>query len=366
MFRPTVGCPECGKKIRKGDEGHHLAYECEKRLVSCRFCAIVLPGEIAREHEEYCGAKTGVCKSCGSYVVVRDFVYHKKSCEEDNLALPCEFCERVVPANELALHQRKCLDHEKVDENYILKGDIAETFRPSATKTEEKESWENNFIKRGMEKMKEVKEGNEATARKDRTGKKCPKSHRESISIVALPCEICGELCPSDKLMDHQIECQQERENARQNNPKTAQHASSGERECHFSKHDFPQKADVRYIEVQMGYSPTIEFTDDDESFEGDIGLHFFPRGERNWNDFLSSNQDSLTTRGDAGACGVKYIEYQRSYSPAMEFEEENLSEIFAHDIPPFRQARDPSSLFERSNPSRFNQAESRFGHGRN
>lgn len=31
--------------------------------------------------------------------------------------------------------------------------------------------------------------------------------------IVALPCEICGELCPSDRLMKHQEECSQESEN---------------------------------------------------------------------------------------------------------------------------------------------------------
>ena len=29
----------------------------------------------------------------------------------------------------------------------------------------------------------------------------------EDNSIVALPCEICGELCPSDKLMEHQEQC---------------------------------------------------------------------------------------------------------------------------------------------------------------
>ena len=29
----------------------------------------------------------------------------------------------------------------------------------------------------------------------------------EDSSIVALPCEICGELCPSDKLMEHQEQC---------------------------------------------------------------------------------------------------------------------------------------------------------------
>ena len=31
-------------------------------------------------------------------------------------------------------------------------------------------------------------------------------------SIVALPCEICGELCPSDRLMEHQEGCGQEGE----------------------------------------------------------------------------------------------------------------------------------------------------------
>ena len=35
----------------------------------------------------------------------------------------------------------------------------------------------------------------------------------EGNSIVALPCEICGELCPSDRLMKHQEECSQENGN---------------------------------------------------------------------------------------------------------------------------------------------------------
>ena len=34
----------------------------------------------------------------------------------------------------------------------------------------------------------------------------------EDNSIVALLCEICGELCPSDKLIEHQEKCIRERE----------------------------------------------------------------------------------------------------------------------------------------------------------
>ena len=33
--------------------------------------------------------------------------------------------------------------------------------------------------------------------------------------FIALPCEICEELCPSDKLIDHQLQCRKERENGK-------------------------------------------------------------------------------------------------------------------------------------------------------
>ncbi|KAJ7379764.1 hypothetical protein OS493_012510 [Desmophyllum pertusum] len=36
------------------------------------------------------------------------------------------------------------------------------------------------------------------------------KLKQKGNSTVALPCEICGELCPSDRLMQHQDECSQE------------------------------------------------------------------------------------------------------------------------------------------------------------
>ena len=37
-------------------------------------------------------------------------------------------------------------------------------------------------------------------------------TEREDNSIVALPCEICGELCPPDKLMEHQEQFIRERD----------------------------------------------------------------------------------------------------------------------------------------------------------
>ena len=64
----------------------------------------------------------------------------------------------------------------------------------------------------------------EAMSNHDRTGSgndSATGSNEETIakkghsdnSIVALPCEICGELCPSDRLMEHQERCGQESDN---------------------------------------------------------------------------------------------------------------------------------------------------------
>ena len=105
-------------------------------------------------------------------------------------------------------------------------------------------------------------------------------NHRESISIVALPSEKCGELCPSDKLMQHQMECQQEIAN--ENDPKTAEQTSLRGHGSVFSSRDSQQTADFRYIEVYRSYSPTLEFDDDSaESLERNITLNVFSRGER-------------------------------------------------------------------------------------
>ena len=39
----------------------------------------------------------------------------------------------------------------------------------------------------------------------DESGKKL--AHESKSTVIALPCEMCEELCPSDKLIDHQLQC---------------------------------------------------------------------------------------------------------------------------------------------------------------
>ena len=80
--------------------------------------------------------------------------------------------------------------------------------------------------------------------------------------------------------IQHQMECQQEIAN--ENDPKTAQQTSHRGHGSVFSSRDSQQTADFRYIEVNRGYSPTLEFEDDSaESLERNITLNVFSRGER-------------------------------------------------------------------------------------
>ena len=201
-----------------------------------------------------------------------------------------------------------------------------------------------------------------------RDGRQSRERLTESHSIIALPCEVCDELCPSDKLMDHQIECQKERENAR-NDPRFAHRASPVTEEFVFNIHDFSPSQRSKYIEVQRGYSPTIEFEDDsiaNEPVEDDIANDVFARAERSTVYFPPQGENPSVTRSGIDVSSATYIEIQRSYSPMMEFEEENIPEAFSLNIQEFVHTRDSTSTLGHMHLSRFNQAENHLDYGRN
>ena len=290
-------------------------------------CESELPGVITNEREKYCGSKTNVCKTCGSCVMVGDFVRHLESCKNENPSLLCEFSFQVFPGNKLLVHQKKCFnDQKRFDESSIPNVDIGEALGRSGKNKASKTSQYHDCSKQSRGKRNEVQQEMVGLrARNEETGRKLPKSHRESISIIALPCEICGELYPSDKLMQHQMECQQEIVNT--NDLKIAQQTSHRGHGSVFTSRDSQQTADVRYIEVYRGYSPTLKFEDDSaESLERNVALDVFSRGERSAPEFSFPPVGSETyqTCGDADVSSPRHIEIQRSYSPVMHFEDEH------------------------------------------
>ena len=69
-------------------------------------------------------------------------------------------------------------------------------------------------------------------------------------SVVALPCEICGELCPSDRLMEHQEGCGQASEDdENQEEP----------RELNFRFDSHPDRGMDNYFDGLMEYLMSLK-----------------------------------------------------------------------------------------------------------
>lgn len=190
-----INCVQCGQKTTRSEEGNHLANDCGKRPIPCPYCELRLPRERMREHQEFCGSRTEFCHECSRYVLVRDFVNHESACDGGSndrrldlpVSLPCEFCGSLMQLDELDAHQRDCQRLEETEDLQIplVVEDVDGVFR-EVVRTPD------HFTSSDTDDDIETES--------------------EDNSIVALPCEICGELWPSDRLMEHQEQCIQERE----------------------------------------------------------------------------------------------------------------------------------------------------------
>ena len=103
------------------------------------------------------------------------------------VSLPCEFCGSLIQQDELDAHQRECQRLEETEGSQIplVVEDSDGVFREMVRTPD-------NFT--SSDSYDDIE------------------TESEDNSIVALPCEICGELCPSDKLMEHQEQCIREGE----------------------------------------------------------------------------------------------------------------------------------------------------------
>ena len=115
------------------------------------------------------------------------------------LSKTCEFCGSSIPLEILDVHQRQCLEESQGFQIPLLvEGDDGFFQEFAATRGRNSDDHERH------DRIYSV--SHDSTQAPSEAG-------AEGNSIVALPCEICGELCPSDRLMKHQEECSQESEN---------------------------------------------------------------------------------------------------------------------------------------------------------
>lgn len=231
QFHEKIDCVQCGKKVTRDEEGNHLAYECGKRPVTCKYCEISLPRERMEDHEEFCGSRTDLCEKCSKYVLIRDIQEHTKSCDGGITCLPCEFCSSLVPADKLTYHQQQCFMEEQCVQVPLLVEDEDGIIREFATSSDGENSREAGEETTGTERCDGCADSQTTTdGSQDMQGE-------TNSTVVALPCEICGELCPSDKLLEHQIECSEETESGVAWNPAMSHRVppSRGFEDFHFT-----------------------------------------------------------------------------------------------------------------------------------
>ena len=243
-FHEEIECIQCGKKLTMNDEASHLANECGKRQAPCKYCEIMLPRERLVDHEGYCGSRTDLCEKCCKYVLIKDHRNHVNICDGENPYLLCKFCGTLTASNRLATHQQECFSaHRRVEIPLFVEdndGILREFAAPSGseTATELEDGTTGN--------QGDVESISQETADPQEEGRS---SLSETNSVVALPCEVCGELCAADKLMEHQIECNQQTERAgescfrgRGSNQRGVERSGQG-----FEEFQFPHDMDTLF-----------------------------------------------------------------------------------------------------------------------
>lgn len=201
-----VKCDRCGKEISKASLENHIANSCLKREVACVYCGLDMSFSELNNHEVYCGSRTEPCETCKKFVMIKDIPSHvcdgsgrsSSPTIEDvsDETVPCEFCNMEVPMEQLMKHESTCPVLREEEDYVEIIDDNTDTTSPRGRKRSHDE---------------EIAEENFLSASDETTD--CPGEDAKQDVIYALPCEICGELCPSDRLMDHQRECLFEREN---------------------------------------------------------------------------------------------------------------------------------------------------------
>lgn len=267
-FHQVVKCELCGEDVIISKLENHRENSCLEKTVECSNCGIDLPFRKLNEHELYCRSRTELCGECHKYVMFKDMENHAclkrrriSGDEGDFATIPCEFCGVQVRLDELENHQSTCSgDPEDVEVTY-----------------------DSSFTARGGDDIQVIYDSNDSAA--DNGVEMTDGCHGNTYSsIYALPCEVCNELYPSDKLEQHQLECGVQNDVVDDDDDNhDIEHASDGEvgLPCEFCEELFPGD---RLYDHELKCRQRIDIDDNDDD---DVevthfdNMHRRPRGPR-------------------------------------------------------------------------------------
>uniref|UniRef100_A0A8C5PCC2 TRAF-type zinc finger domain-containing protein 1 n=1 Tax=Leptobrachium leishanense TaxID=445787 RepID=A0A8C5PCC2_9ANUR len=253
---------KCKMTIEKRDLEEHELSACSLRLVKCVFCELELAFNKLGEHVDYCGARTECCEKCGRSVMKKDLVDHPEVCapkkpprvhsvvssdldtdgawfewnvrnsfmdpmlprrfyknssapesiktkfnglgeknKTDDIQLPCEFCDKLIPEHDLILMAILAVNFETFDVFTLQSGCNQSAFASvfngrSSPKPQRDYQLESNFDWLSKPSVQS----------KPPVSSSPPPLNNDPYSVL-IPCEFCGIVLEHDVVFHHQDQC---------------------------------------------------------------------------------------------------------------------------------------------------------------
>ena len=260
-FHKMVECDQCGEQTSINKEMDHK-HKCRKGQGHCKYCDLQFRRDKLDDHLKYCQSRTEKCPDCGKYIMLKYWENHDIRCEgQDKTKLtnkgeeltfdeeegqysystddkpttsstktidgniPCEFCNEDFPTDLLIHHQVCCPKNPYSDDfdvfsfsntdNHVkiteIDDDSEHTMGKSSKNYTVQESEGSGDSARHESRKHARQKGQgqiviEAVDTRDNIAAGSYYSNPDS-AVITIPCEFCSELCPADKLMEHQQYC---------------------------------------------------------------------------------------------------------------------------------------------------------------
>ncbi|XP_078271224.1 TNF receptor-associated factor 6-like [Rhinoraja longicauda] len=102
-----VDCPQCGSVLWRKELQEHVGSDCPKRPVACENCAMLMPYQEKKDHDQSCPLANVTCEYC-NMELIREQMPNHYNLDCPKAPVPCTFstfgCPEKMQRNDLAMH----------------------------------------------------------------------------------------------------------------------------------------------------------------------------------------------------------------------------------------------------------------------